>query len=107
MFADLACSRKNEHLYVRMVPVRLPRIALDLPDGRSRRTGQTDAFSVWLQRSVCVSIEASIPLSLARHKLKPLLLSVNDHDALEPHPEFVDHPPVDSSNDFASIGHFL
>src|ERR1700674_2295115 len=103
MFADLSCSRKNEHLYVWMVPVRLPRITLDLPDGRSRRTGQTEAFSIWLQSSVCVTIKAAIPLALARHKLRPLLLSVNDRDALEPHPNFVDHQLVESSNDVAAI----
>lgn len=51
------------------------------------------SFRVQLSARICV--EASIPVALARHELGPLLLGVNDCEALKLLPRFAVEGPVD------------
>src|SRR5260221_10138213 len=63
--------------------------------------------SIRVQLSARICVEASTPVALARHELGPLLLGVNDCEALKLLPRFVGDHFVEGPFDFGTICHTL
>src|SRR6266568_6433303 len=96
---------KNEHAQVGIVLFCFLRIALNFRWRGRYRTSEANAPSFLVQLSARVCVEASVPVALTRYELGPLLLGVDDGEALKLLSCFVGDHLVEGPFDFGPICH--
>ena len=98
-------SEKIENAQVGIVLFRVLRVALDFRGRGCYRAREANALSFRVQLSARVRVEASVPVALTRHESRPLLLGVDDGEALKLLSRFVGNHLVEGPLDFGPVCH--